>query len=132
MTISKPKVLSDRKFGLIFAVSMAMLYGALWLLLDLDATGLLIAAGIFAFIALLVPGILLPINRLWMSFAGRLAGVNNHIILGTIFVFVITPLGMFMRLLGRDPIARKIDRNAGSYLVPVERQTDADTMRDIF
>mgnify|MGYP001502320122 FL=1 len=132
MTISKPEVLSDRKFGLIFAVSMAILYGVLWLLLDLDATGLLIVAGVFAFVALLVPGILLPVNRLWMAFAGRLARVNNHIILGTIFVLVITPLGVFMRLLGRDPIARKIDRNASSYLVQVERQTDADTMRDIF
>lgn len=132
MAISKPEVLSDRKFGLIFAVALAILYGALWLLLDLEVTELLIAAGVFIIVALLVPGILLPINRLWMAFTVHLGVLNNHIILGTIFVLVITPLGMLMRLLGRDPTTRKLNQNEESYLVPVERQTNADTLRDIF
>jgi hypothetical protein len=37
-----------------------------------------------------------------------------------------------MRLIGRDLMKRKIEPDAKSYLVPVSRQTDAETMRDIF
>ena len=37
-----------------------------------------------------------------------------------------------MRLIGRDLMQRRIDREASSYFIPVSRQTDAETLHDIF
>ena len=124
--------MSDRKFGLVFATALAVLTGILWLIFGILFRGLLIAAAIFAVLAAISPGILLPINRIWMAFAGRIGALNNFLILGLVYYIAIFPVGLLMRLIGRDPMQRKIDPNAQTYLTPVERQTDPDTLGDIF
>ena len=127
-----PALMTDRKFGYVFAIALAVLAGILWLIFDVLFQGLLIATAVFAILSLLAPGLLLPVNRIWTVFAGRLGGLNNYLILGIVYVLVIVPVGLFMRLIGRDFMKRKIEPDAKSYLVPVSRQTDAETMRDIF
>lgn len=127
-----PALMTDRKFGYVFAIALAVLAGILWLIFDVLFQGLLIATAVFVILSLLAPGLLLPVNRIWTVFAGRLGGLNNYLILGIVYVLVIVPVGLFMRLIGRDLMKRKIEPDAKSYLVPVSRQTDAETMRDIF
>ena len=124
--------MNDRKFGFVFAIALTVLCGFLWLIFGTLFRGLLIAAAIFAIFALIAPGALLPFNRIWMAFAGRLGAANNFLILGIVYFLPILPVGLFMRIIGRDLMHRKLDRNAESYLTPVGRQTDSDTMRDIF
>lgn len=41
--------------------------------------------------------------------------VLSHVIMGTLFFLVITPIGVVMRLAGRDPLDRKMDPDAESY-----------------
>lgn len=125
-------LMTDRKFGYVFALALVVLSGFLWLIFGELFRGLLIAAAIFAIFALVAPGVLLPFNRIWMVFAGRLGAANNFLILGVVYLLAILPVGLFMRIIGRDLMHRKIDRNAKSYLTPVGRQTNSDTMRDIF
>ena len=127
-----PALMTDRKFGYVFAIALAVLAGILWLIFDVLFQGLLIAAAVFVVLSLLAPGLLLPVNRIWTAFAGRLGGLNNYLILGIVYALVIVPVGLFMRLIGRDLMKRKIEPDVKSYLVPVSRQTDAETMRDIF
>lgn len=124
--------MNDRKFGFVFAIALTALCGFLWLIFGALFRGLLIAAAVFAVFALIAPGVLLPFNRIWMAFAGRLGTANNFLILGIVYFLVILPVGLFMRIIGRDLMHRKIDRKAETYLTPVDRQTDSDTMRDIF
>ncbi|VAX18025.1 hypothetical protein MNBD_NITROSPINAE01-1078 [hydrothermal vent metagenome] len=73
------------------------------------------ASGFFAFFAAFAPMALLPLYRLWMKFAMALAWFNTRLLLGITFYFVITPVGLFMRLLGKDLLDLKIDRDAKSY-----------------
>lgn len=124
--------MTNRKFGYVFAIALIILAGILWVLFDVLFRGLIAAATIFALLSLLAPGLLLPVNRLWMVFAGRLGAVNNHLLLGIVYILMIVPVALFMRLVGRDLMQRRIDREAGSYFIPVSRQTDAETMHDIF
>jgi len=124
--------MSDRKFGYVFAIALTVLCGFLWLIFGGFFRGLLIAAAIFATFALVAPAVLLPCNRIWMVFAGRLGAANNFLILGIVYFLVILPVALFMRIIGRDLMHRKLDRNAKSYLTSVGRQSDSDTMRDIF
>jgi len=47
------------------------------------------------------------LKDLWMRFAVVLAAINGAILLTILFVFVITPIGLIMRALGRSPLASK-------------------------
>src|SRR5687767_14031122 len=44
--------------------------------------------------------------------------VISHLILAFTYYLVITPIGLLMRLLGRDPMHRAFDRSAPTYWLP--------------
>jgi hypothetical protein len=72
-------------------------------------------AGFFLLTGTFLKPILRPIYVLWMKFAYVLAWVNTRVLLGIFFYGVITPVGLVRRLLGRDPLTRKIDQSQSSY-----------------
>ena len=41
--------------------------------------------------------------------------MNTRIILGIAFYLIMTPMGMLLKLLGKDLLDKRIDRNAGTY-----------------
>lgn len=82
------------------------------------------AAGFFAFFAAFAPMALLPLYRVWARFAGYLAWFNTHLLLAVAFYLVITPIGLIMRALGKDPMNRKIDREAKTYWEKHEKHGD--------
>ena len=65
---------------------------------------------------LVAPRILAPAYRLWMKLAEVLAWINTRILLGVVFFGVVTPIGLVMRLLGRDPLRRQLEPN-GEYRI---------------
>jgi Saxitoxin biosynthesis operon protein SxtJ len=67
--------------------------------------------------ALVAPRILAPAYRAWMKLAEVLAWVNTRIVLGVVFYGVVTPIGLLMRLTGRDPMRRRLDQVGESYRV---------------
>ncbi len=57
--------------------------------------------------------------------------IVSPVVLGLLFYGVITPTGLVMRALGKDPLGLAYDREAESYWI--KRQPPApDTMRDQF
>jgi Saxitoxin biosynthesis operon protein SxtJ len=58
---------------------------------------------------------LTPLNRAWMKFGDLLGRVVSPIVLGAIFFGIFTPVGVVMRLCGRDAMCRKFDPAARSY-----------------
>jgi Saxitoxin biosynthesis operon protein SxtJ len=67
--------------------------------------------------ALVAPPILAPAYRAWMKLAEVLAWVNTRIVLGVVFYGVVTPIGLVMRLTGRDPMRRQFDQAGETYRV---------------
>ncbi len=55
--------------------------------------------------------------RGWIAFGHALGYVNSRIILGTLFGLAIVPVGLLMRLVGRDELKLKIDKSLKSYRV---------------
>jgi hypothetical protein len=53
--------------------------------------------------------------------------VVTHVVIAVIFYLVVTPLGVIMRLSGRDPMERGFDRSAKTYWKL--RRTDTDSSR---
>lgn len=82
------------------------------------------AAGVFAFFAAVAPMALLPLYRVWVKFAMALAWLNTRLLLALVFYLVITPIGLCMRLVGYDPLDRKIDKEATTYWKEKERHED--------
>jgi hypothetical protein len=62
----------------------------------------------------LVPGVLLPVYRVWMGLAFAMGFVMTRVILTVVFVGMVIPIGLVMRLVGKDPLDRQW-RAAASY-----------------
>ena len=60
----------------------------------------------------------------WMSAAEPIGWTISHFILGIVFYGVITPIGLIMRLVGRDPMQRKFAPNAATYWEPRAQVAD--------
>ena len=111
---------SDRVFGLVFAG--VFLFVAAWPLLDGAAPRrwALGASAVFGLAALLKPALLAGLNRLWIRLGVLLGKVVSPIALGVLFYGVLTPIGVLMRLAGKDSLRLKRDSKASSYWLPRE------------
>lgn len=108
---------SDRSFGLVFAgvfglIGLAKLWhdsvlGWWWL-------G---AASMVLTIALTVPGILAPGNRVWLKFGLLLHHVVEPVVMGLLFFLTVMPIGLGMRVCSKDLLRLKWDCNAASYWI---------------
>ena len=71
-----------------------------------------VAPGLFlAIFGAFLPEMLGPVEKGWMWFAGKLQIVTTTIILSVAYFVIMTPIGLFMRLRGRD--ALELRRNEG-------------------
>tara|TARA_B100000900_G_C20507772_1_gene686640 strand:+ start:641 stop:1054 length:414 start_codon:yes stop_codon:yes gene_type:complete len=62
---------------------------------------------IFTFISIFKSNLLLPLNKLWMKFGLLLSLITSPIILGVIYFLIFTPIGIIMKLFGRDELFLK-------------------------
>ena len=56
----------------------------------------------------------------WMTMAFALGFVMSHVILTLFFFLIVTPIGLFARLFGKDFLNRNLDSRARSYWIPRE------------
>jgi hypothetical protein len=68
-------------------------------------------------LGLVAPACLGPLNRAWTRLGLVLFRVVNPVVLGLIYLTTIVPIGLLLRLLGRDVLDLKFDRRAASYWV---------------
>jgi len=123
---------SDRAFGCTVAVVFVGIALVGWWLGGQLPQWALVMAATFAGVAWLVPGLLLPLNRFWGWMAPKIAALNNAVILGLVFYLVITPIGLVMKLFGRDSMCRAIQPTSDSYWTPVQHQSTMETLTDQF
>lgn len=71
--------------------------------------------GLFGVAAMVGPAVCRKMYIGWMWAAEPIGWTISHAILGIVFYLVITPIGLVMRGLGRDPMQRKFDRQATTY-----------------
>ena len=61
----------------------------------------------------------------WMYAAQPAGWTISHVVLGIVYYLVLTPIGLLLRLAGRDPLQRRFDREATSYWIKREAPADA-------
>jgi len=109
-----------RKFGLLFGGMCALAAGYCFWRGNILAGWFTGSAVFFAVTGLFFEPVLRPIHTAWMAFARALAWVNTRLLLGVFFYMVLTPLGVVMRLLGKDFLDERIDRSSKSYWITRE------------
>ena len=125
-------IVSNRTFGLLFALLFAVIASVAWLAFDVVLFWAVGVSAVFLVSAVTVPGVLLPLNRVWRVVARGLSCANNYILLGLFYYLLIVPTGVIFRILRRDPMDRFFDTKAKSYWTSIERQGNAEAFRDLF
>lgn len=106
-----------RDFAFITGGIVAVLFGLFfpWLLERPLPRWPWILLGILAAMGVLAPMALRPVYRAWMHFGLIMSRITTPIIMGAVFYLTVTPMALVMRLMGKDPMMRKLDRSVASY-----------------
>ena len=109
------KTSSNKNFGLVFFVIFMTI--ALWPLLNDENIRIwsVIVSIIFLILGLFNSKILTPFNKLWMRLGILLGTIVSPIVMGIVYFAVITPIGLIMKLFGKDVLNLKIDKNKNTY-----------------
>ncbi|MBC7957033.1 MAG: hypothetical protein H7Y33_14325 [Cytophagales bacterium] len=111
---------SDRAFGFVFA-AVFLIIAAFPLLHSGSVRWWSVGvSAAFALVSVVMPSVLAVPNRLWMKLGLLLAKVVSPIALGILFYLVFMPIGLLMRLSGKDPLRLKFDPAAKSYWIERE------------
>jgi hypothetical protein len=111
---------SDRNFGLVMAAA-AVIFGCLPLLRAAAPHWWLLAvAAAFGAPALLAPRLLFPLNYVWFRFGLLLHRVMSPLVIGAVFFLCVTPIGLIMRLLGKDVLSLRRRADLQSYWIARE------------
>jgi hypothetical protein len=118
-----------RRFGLVTGAMFAGLFGLLfpWLLDRPIPAWPWTLFAVLAAMGLLTPRWLRPLYYGWMHAALWLSRFTTPVILGVAFFLVVTPIGLIMRAVGRDPMNRRWNRDADSYRVR-SRRTNRESL----
>lgn len=77
-----------------------------------------------AILGMTKPALLKPIFVGWVAAAYPIGWIVSNLVLAATFYLVVTPIGLLMRLIGRDPLGRRRHGSPGSYWVPHEPSRD--------
>ena len=70
-----------------------------------------------------IPARLGPVYRAWMGLAHAISRVTTPVVLGVIFFLVLTPVGLVMRMFGRNALKRSVV-NHSYWVAPNELRGD--------
>ena len=110
------KIGSNRSFGIVFSIvffliaSYPLIHGG-----ELRIWSLIICL-IFLILGLINSKILTPLNKLWFKFGVFLGKIVSPIIMGIIFFLVVTPIGLIMRVFGKDVLNLKFDKEKSYWI----------------
>jgi hypothetical protein len=113
---------SLRKFGIVIGlilISITILFfwnSVSWKVMLLTVGGILLLSGIF------IPKNLKDIYKVWMGFAFGLGWIVSRIILTILFVFILTPLGLFAKLFGKEFLDLNFNKEKSSYWIPKKEE----------
>jgi hypothetical protein len=88
-----------------------------------------IGAGAVLCLARVIPSLFRGIYHFWVGLSVIMGFFVSRILLTIIFFLVIMPLGLIMRVTGRDPMDRKWDPDAASYWIKREQESDTSMER---
>ena len=120
---------SEKSFGILFFIVFAII--GLYPLLSFNFVRIwaLVIALIFLFLGLAKPSVLKPLNTGWIKLGEILGKIIAPIVMLLVFFIVITPIGLMLRLFGKDILGLKFSEQVKTYWItrdknigPMKRQ----------
>ena len=127
---SNIKISSNRNFGIVFFFIFLII--SLWPLTydgQIRIWSLIISL-IFLVLGLINSKLLWPLNYIWFKFGLLLGSIIAPIIMGIVFFVVVTPTSLIMKIIGKDLLNNKYDKNKKSYWII--RDKPKSTMKQQF
>ena len=126
----KIKISSNRSFGLLFFV--VFLIVSLWPLTHEGSIRIwsVIVSAVFLILGLINSRLLTPLNVLWFKLGMILGAIISPIVMGIIFFLVVTPTGFILRIMGKDLLNKKYDKEKETYWI--KRNAPTGTMKRQF
>ena len=105
------KISSNRSFGILFSIVFAAI--AFWPLLNLGEIRVwsVIVSSIFLLLGLINSKLLYPLNLIWVKFGELIGKIVAPLVMALIFFIILTPIGLFLRLIGKDLLNIKLNNN---------------------
>ena len=121
---------SEKSFGVIF--SIVFLIVSLYPLINSEGLRIwaIIVSAIFLLLSFIAPKTLSLPNKLWFKFGMLLGSIVAPIVMLLVYFITVLPVGLIMRLLGKDLLKQKLDKNAKSYWI--ERKEPMGSMKNQF
>jgi len=114
-----------RKFGLTVGIVLGLLGGLLWWRGKDFYSYFLVIAAVLVFAGLIIPSVLKPIQKAWMTIAVVIGWFMTRVILTVLFYVVVSFTGFAAKLFGKDFLDKKFDKNTNkninSYWIPKEK-----------
>ena len=120
-----------RKFGVSMAIGLSVASGLLWWRGATLAQGTVIwpwtaaLAALVLLAALVSPHVLAPIEKVSAAIMNAFLTGVTYVVLVLTFFFVMTPMGLLVRILRKDLLGLKFEKEKQSYWVPVEQDGPA-------
>ena len=111
MDHNEVKIGSNRSFGIVFSIAFLLI--SLYPLINgenLRLWSLIISIAFFV-LGIINSNLLKPLNKLWFKFGLLLGKIISPFIMGMIFFVVVTPIAILMRLLRKDLLNLKFNKN---------------------
>ena len=114
------KVNSNRGFGIVFFIVFLII--SFWPSIEGQSLRIwaLTVSLIFLVLGLLNSKLLSPFNLIWVKFGEVLGRIIAPIAMGIVYFIIITPIGLFMRLIGKDLLRTKFLKD-NSYWIKREK-----------
>ena len=114
------KISSNRSFGLVFFVVFFLV--GIWPLFGEQSLRLwsLVVSLFFLVLGIFNSKLLTPLNLVWTKFGELLGKIISPIVMGIVYFAIITPMGIFMRLIKKDLLKTKFSNN-NSYWIKREK-----------
>ncbi len=116
MEANQIKIGSNRGFGIVFFIVFLLI--SLFPIIkgnDIRIWSLIVSL-IFLLLGVINSTILSPLNKLWFKFGLLLGSFISPIVMGFVFFLVVTPIGLLMKLLGKDLLNLK-KKNVETYWI---------------
>ena len=110
----KTSIKDLKSFGFTMGVILSIISAALFYYNNNIFQTIAILSSVFIGFGILLPIVLRPIYLVWMIFALIFGWIMTRVILGIVFYFIITPIGLLTRLLGEDFLGLRIT-NSNSF-----------------
>ena len=115
------KISSNRSFGILFCIVFALI--SVWPIIDGGSLRLwpIPISIIFLILGLVNSKLLGQLNFVWVKFGELLGRIVAPIVMAIIYFVIITPIGLIMRLIGKDLLNINFLKNS-SYWIKREKK----------